>query len=104
MNEIIKLLLALMAGLILGVVFFGGLWLTVKNGMQSKRSTLIFAASFLVRMAIVLVSFYYLVLSGWKNAVACMIGFLIARFVVVGMTKNADQSSVEYTKEAQHEA
>lgn len=103
MNEIIKLLLAFMAGIVLGIVFFGGLWLTVKNGLQSKWSTLIFAGSFLVRMAIILVSFYFMVRSGWKITVAGLAGFLLARVIVVYLTKNKDQLEVDYKKETHHE-
>lgn len=103
MNEIIKMVLVLMAGFILGVVFFGGLWFTVKNGVQSKKSTLIFAGSFLIRMAIILFSFYFMVQLGWENAVVCLAGFLIARVVVIRVTKRMDQPGGDYTKEAQHE-
>lgn len=102
-NEIVNLLLAIMAGIVLGIVFFGGLWLTVKNGLESKWSMLIFAGSFLVRMAIILISFYFMVQSGWKIAGAGLAGFLIARVIVVRLTKSKDQSPVVYKKETQHE-
>lgn len=103
MNEIVIMLLALLAGFVLGVVFFGGLWLTVKNGLQSKKSALVFTGSFIIRMVILLVSFYFIVQLGWENAVVCLAGFIIARFVVIRLTKQMDQTVVDYTKETQHE-
>ena len=35
-NEIINMLPSLVAGVILGIIFFGGLWLTILKGLRSK--------------------------------------------------------------------
>jgi F1F0 ATPase subunit 2 len=40
MNEFSILAVALAAGLLLGAVFFGGLWWTVRKGVSSKRPAL----------------------------------------------------------------
>lgn len=103
MSEITELILALVAGIVLGIMFFGGLWLTVKKGLQSKNSGLIFIVSLAIRMTIMLVSFYYIVQYGWKNVLACLVGFLIARVIIVRLTGKLPQSSVDLIKETQHE-
>ena len=40
MNEWLTLALAWMAGLLLGAIFFGGLWWTVRLGVASRRPAL----------------------------------------------------------------
>jgi hypothetical protein len=42
MNETVILVLAGSAGLLLGAIFFGGLWWTVRKGLSSKRPALCF--------------------------------------------------------------
>jgi F1F0 ATPase subunit 2 len=64
MNETLRLVLASGAGLLLGAIFFGGLWWTVQKGVSSKRPAVWFMISLLVRMSIVLLGFYF-VGSGW---------------------------------------
>lgn len=104
MNELINTLPSLLAGIILGVIFFGGLWLTIQKGLRSKNSALIFVGSFIIRMAIILSGFYFVVQYGWKNMIVCLLGFLIARVAVTRMTKKMNQpTTVKLIKEAQHE-
>ena len=54
MNELLTLALALVAGLLLGAIFFGGLWWTVRKGISSKQPALWFLGSLLLRMSIAL--------------------------------------------------
>jgi F1F0 ATPase subunit 2 len=73
------LLLSFLAGILLGVFFFGGLWWTVQKITGSGRPYLISVASFIVRTIVVLVGFYYLLQAGWQFLFAALFGFLIAR-------------------------
>ena len=57
MNEFLSLAPALAAGLLLGAIFFGGLWWTVRKGVSSKRPALWFFGSMLLRMSIALAAF-----------------------------------------------
>ena len=45
-------------GLVLGAVFFGGLWWTVRKGVASPRPALWFVGSMLLRTGVVLAGFY----------------------------------------------
>jgi F1F0 ATPase subunit 2 len=76
------LLLALFAGIVLGAIFFGGLWWTIRKGVASKQPALWFAASLILRTAITLTGFYYVTRSGWPNLLACLVGFALARIAV----------------------
>ena len=59
MNELLTLVLALAAGVLLGAIFFGGLWWTVRKGVSSKQPALWFFGSLLLRMSIALAGFYF---------------------------------------------
>ncbi len=45
MNETLYMILALIAGLMLGTLFFGGLWFTVKKAVDSKKPAIWFFVS-----------------------------------------------------------
>jgi F1F0 ATPase subunit 2 len=47
------------AGVLLGAIFFGGLWWTVRKGVSSKRPALCFFGSLLLRTSIALAGFYF---------------------------------------------
>lgn len=103
MSEIISLLPALFAGAVLGLIFFGGLWLTIEYGLRSRNSGLIFFGSFIFRMAIVLLGFYYVGANSWPKMLVCLLGFLVTRFVLTRMTANRDPAATERVKEANDE-
>ena len=86
MNEMLSLALAGVAGLLLGAIFFGGLWWTVRKGVSSKRPALWFFGSLVLRMSIALAGFYFVGRGHWERLVACLLGFIIARFIVTRLT------------------
>lgn len=91
-NELMDLFLALVAGAALGVIFFGGLWYTVRLGLRSKQSALIFAGSLIIRMAIVLAGFYYIGANSWQKMLAGLVGFLLTRIIITRITQKDDTS------------
>lgn len=103
MNEILSLLPAVFAGMLLGVIFFGGLWLTVNKGLGSKRATLIFFGSLILRMGIILLGFYFVGGDSWQKMLACLVGFLIARIVITSVTKKMKQTHPVFVKEVSDE-
>ncbi|HSQ40036.1 MAG TPA: ATP synthase subunit I [Anaerolineales bacterium] len=82
MNETATLVLPLVAGVLLGAMFFGGLWWTVRKGISSKRPALWVLGSLLLRTGIVLAGFYLIAGGQWERLLACLLGFVIARFIV----------------------
>jgi F1F0 ATPase subunit 2 len=83
MSDIPALALTLVAGGLLGVFFFAGLWWTVENGVVSEKPALWFLSSLLLRTGVILAGFYFVSQGHWSRLVACLLGFLIARFIVV---------------------
>lgn len=87
MNETLSLLLAGVIGFLLGAIFFGGLWWTVRKGLSSRQPAFWFLGSLLLRMAIVLMGFYFVGRGDLKRLLVCLLGFIVARFVVTWLTR-----------------
>jgi len=87
MNNFLFLALAWSAGFLLGTIFFGGLWWTVHKGIFSTRPAFWFIGSRLLRMSVVLVGFYFVGRGDWQRLVACLIGFILARLIVMRLTR-----------------
>ncbi len=96
---------AFAAGTVLGAVFFGGLWWTVRRGLASKRPALWFLGSLAVRMGLVLLGFYVVSGGHWERLLACLVGFLFARLVVARVTRLPEnRAPAPQAKEARHAA
>jgi F1F0 ATPase subunit 2 len=93
MNETLRLVLAGIAGLALGAVFFGGLWWTLRKSLQSPRPALWLLGSLLVRMSLVLVGLYLISGGQWERLLAGLVGVIGARFLVLRLTSPADRPS-----------
>jgi F1F0 ATPase subunit 2 len=86
-NEFLSLAAALAAGLLLGAMFFGGLWLTVRNGLSSNQAALWFFGSSLLRMGVALTGFYLVSSGRWERLLACLLGFFVARLITTRLTQ-----------------
>ena len=72
---------AFASGIIFGLAYFGGLWLTVKNiqRVQNPRMTTIF--SLIGRLALLMTGMYLVSDGNAARIVACLLGFVITRTV-----------------------
>ncbi len=82
MHEIAMLLVAALVGAVLGGVFFGGLWWTVRAIVASTNGVLLQLASLVGRTAIVLVGFHLASAGELRRLLACTAGFVTARILV----------------------
>ena len=98
MNEIVYITVAFAAGLALGIVFFGGLWFTVKNVVKSKIPALWIFLSFFIRMSITLLGFYFISMGSWQRLLISVLGFIAARFLVIWLTKSIEQKHILLNK------
>ena len=103
MNETLTLVLALVTGVLLGVMFFGGLWWTVRKGVSSERPALWFLGSLLLRTIITLTGFYFVARGDWQSLLVCLLGFVIARPVVARLTQPT-QTRTRLLNEVSHES
>lgn len=82
MPEVLSLLTAFVAGLGLGLFYFGGLWLTVQQLPRAKRPFFLSVSSFLVRLAVTLPGFYLAMGGHWERLLVCLLGFVGMRIVL----------------------
>jgi F1F0 ATPase subunit 2 len=92
MSEPIPVALALAAGMLLGALFFGGLWWTVRRGMASPSPALWFLCSLPTRLGVVLTGFYYVGGEDWQRWLPCLVGFMLARSIVKHRSRSRQAS------------
>ena len=102
MNEVMKLTLAWTAGILIGTIFFGGLWWTIRKGVSAKQPALWFLGSILLRMGIALAGFHFVSGHNWERLLMCLLGFLMARVLVTWMTRLPAGSRIHLEQEAGH--
>ena len=87
MSETLNIILALLAGILLGAFFFGGLWWTIRRGVASPRPAAWFLGSLVLRAIIAAAGFIFVAQGDWRRLVACLLGFLLARLVVMRLAR-----------------
>ncbi|MCP5222516.1 MAG: ATP synthase subunit I [Zoogloeaceae bacterium] len=90
MHEALALMVPLIVGGVLGAIFFGGLWWTVRRAVSSPWVALWFFGSLVLRMGIVLGGFFVVCGSDWQRWLAALLGFVLARAAVTRLTRLAD--------------
>jgi F1F0 ATPase subunit 2 len=80
---LLALALPLVAGIALGLFFFGGLWWTVQRLMVSAYPGPLALGSLVIRTVISVAGFYWVMDGSWERLLACTAGFLIARVLMV---------------------
>jgi F1F0 ATPase subunit 2 len=78
---------AVPAGMLLGTIFFGGLWWTVSRRLTANNPALWFGLSALLRMAVLLCGLYYFARLGLPYLLASLCGLLVARGAVRHLTR-----------------
>ena len=102
MNELLIGLLAWLAGLLLGGIFFGGLWWTVRKSVSSQRPALWLLPSLLLRMSITLAGFYFVSDGHWQRWLLCLLGFIMARLIVTRLTRTSGEDQTRSVTETSH--
>jgi len=97
------MVLTLIAGIVIGIVFFGGLWFTVKQMAKSKTPTVWLIVSFIFRVSITLLGFYFIAVGSWQRLLICVAGFIAARYLVTHFTKGIDDKAILNQNKVGHE-
>lgn len=102
MSDPRTLLLAWIAGAVLGSLFFGGLWWTVRRVVAAKKPAIWIASSLLLRTSTALAGFY--VVSGRQldRLLLCLVGFVMARFLVTRLTRSSGETERRPKHEVSH--
>ena len=86
MNDLALYFAVFVAGGLIGTVFFGGLWLTVKKCLTSEHPAWWFFGSTLLRTGFALAGFYFISQGDWRKILLGLLGFFIARVVITRLT------------------
>lgn len=92
-HEPLLFLLSLLAGGALGSFFFGGLWWTVRKSLVANNPALWILSSALLRTGVTLAGFYGVAGGDWQLLLACLVGFVLARQIVLHLTRGAPHAS-----------
>ena len=76
------MILRFVFGLLLGVFFYGGLWLTVRRLPTTRHPFAMTLGSLFVRTVLTLAGFLFAIGGRWQNALVALLGFTAARFLV----------------------
>jgi F1F0 ATPase subunit 2 len=95
MNDTLSFTFAFLAGLLLGGIFFGGLWWTVRCAVVSPQPAMWFLGSLLLRTGVVLLGFYAVGGGQWQRLLLCLLGFFTARPVVTWLTRPTGANAAE---------
>lgn len=87
MHDVSGLVLACLSGVVIGGVFFGGLWWTVRHGLSSRHPALWMLGSALLRTGFAVAGFYVVGRNDWKRLLATLAGFVVARTIVLWQTR-----------------
>ncbi|NPV07383.1 MAG: ATP synthase subunit I [Anaerolineae bacterium] len=83
MSSALGLALSGLAGVVLGLLFYGGLWLTLDRLTATRSPALLVLTSFLVRTLLAVAGFLLLSGGRWERLLACLAGFIVARLALV---------------------
>ncbi|HWL09570.1 MAG TPA: ATP synthase subunit I [Planctomicrobium sp.] len=86
-EQFVPVILAWGAGLLLGLIYFGGLWLTIRQLSNARRPVVLFLVSLVLRSAIAVTGFYLVMGNHWERAIACLVGFIIVRLILTSQLR-----------------
>lgn len=82
-ENLLALALSGLAGAALGLMFFAGLWWTVYRLPGARHPALLVMLSLLLRTALAVTGFYWLMADDLLRLTAALLGFLAVRLVLV---------------------
>jgi F1F0 ATPase subunit 2 len=90
MNEMVMIILYFLAGAAIGVVYFGGLWWTLRRLGRCRKPHWLALGSFGLRSGICLAGLFWIAREGrWEHVVSSLLGLLAARWVLVHLLRPA---------------
>lgn len=90
LHQFLDLLFSVLAGALAGLVYFGGLWLTVRRLHPDGNTLLFLAVSAAIRLGLILGAMSLAILSGTQahHLIAALVGFLLLRQILIYWTRS----------------
>lgn len=99
MKQILFVLSALIPGIILGIFYFGSLWITVRQLPTTAYPIRLFIGSFLGRTIVTLFGFYLVMDGQWQRILICLAGFIAARILLTRFWRPKQRLNFEVSRE-----
>ena len=101
------LLFVCFVGFAFGGIFFGGLYWTIRKSMFSERPGFWLLSSSFVRVTLILYGFFLILNSQlgsqpWQQLAVCLLGFVIARSLILRRTRVKAINQLHSAKEYGH--
>ena len=80
-------MIAFLIGIVLGVLYFGGLYLSVERLNRVKHPSILMVLSFILRMGLLVVVFFYISKGGYKDILFTLGGLILVRFIMIFRVK-----------------
>jgi len=91
-----------LAGALLGAMFYGGLWWTVQKGIAANQPAFWFLGSLVLRTSIALAGFYLVAHGHWPRLLLCLLAFVLARPLVTWLTRPMAAGQTGPAREVSH--
>jgi F1F0 ATPase subunit 2 len=88
-GDLLAWLVPLAGGAAIGLLYFAGLWATVRRLPSVRRPGLLVFASFVARIAVAVAGFVVLLGGDARRAVVALVGFLAVRTIAVRRGRDA---------------
>ena len=84
MNDLPANIFSLATGALLGILYFQGLWLTLKKLPNTCHPALLTMGSLLGRMALCVLGFYFIIkMVNLEGLMISIIGFTVSKFTII---------------------
>ena len=101
-NDTLVLMLAWIAGGVLGAFFFGGLWWSVRKSLASAKPAFWVFGSLLIRTGVTMTGFYFVSGGDWQRMLSCLVGFVMVRQLITRLTRLPEENQARPAPEASH--
>jgi F1F0 ATPase subunit 2 len=88
-------MLEFIIGIILGILFFGGLYLTVGKLNEVKNPSFLVIFSFIIRMVILLGGLFYLSKKGYQAILLALMGIVLVKFIMIFMVNKPSEKATK---------
>lgn len=82
MNTLLTISISFLAGILLGILYFLGIWYSVIKTTSQKKSVVYLIFSFLVRVFALQICFYFIVQGGVILLISALVGFILGRQII----------------------
>ena len=76
--------LVLALGMLVGALFLGGLWLTIRRGLRSRNPEKLFLISYVARVVLAAAAMLFIAQGDMHRLLLCSTGFILARIALAG--------------------